>query len=398
MYITYSFIARYFFSFICAGNQEATWQPQPRGGQDVGASYGWTARPWRDWYDRQSNRADADDAQQGGRIPTPRTRVPSNSGHDVNRRGAGSPTGDGASLGDFSGSTGSGFRSHRSTSETARHWPTGRAAATANPAPGRRGGWQGRIGRLAWRAPPRLKPRHSGHSNPAVLRRPLATVAAPRPHARNPPVRTWRRFRSEADARPRTRIVFRSPGVGIGKDAHHDPTRPHEQHAIVRHDVSIAPGLRHAGGDLIGHRVQLDPERLCRPAAPSFSAWGPSRVRAWPSTQFRRKSWLAETSWHMCARTSPSGSRTPLSRVSIWPRNWPSQHFSLRASIPGTMARRGVSTSRSRRVVTSVIRSGLDATRRRGARVAHSTQLAGCRDAGCSMEQRHAPARYLCET
>jgi putative ABC transport system substrate-binding protein len=40
--------------------------------------------------------------------------------------------------------------------------------------------------------------------------------------------------------------VLRSPGVGIGKDAHHDPARAHWQHAIVRHGVSIAPGLRHA--------------------------------------------------------------------------------------------------------------------------------------------------------
>ena len=40
--------------------------------------------------------------------------------------------------------------------------------------------------------------------------------------------------------------MLRSPGVGIGKDAHHDPARAHWQHAIVRHGVSIAPGLRHA--------------------------------------------------------------------------------------------------------------------------------------------------------
>src|SRR5262249_11431394 len=61
------------------------------------------------------------------------------------------------------------------------------------------------------------------------------------------------------------KIVFRSPGVGIGKDARHDPTRPYQQHATVRHDVSIAPGLRHAGGGLIGHRAQLDPRRQLGP-------------------------------------------------------------------------------------------------------------------------------------
>src|SRR5262249_25007368 len=61
------------------------------------------------------------------------------------------------------------------------------------------------------------------------------------------------------------KIVFRSPGVGIGKDARHDATRPYQQHATVRHDVSIAPGLRHAGGDLIEHRAQLDPRRQLGP-------------------------------------------------------------------------------------------------------------------------------------
>ena len=40
--------------------------------------------------------------------------------------------------------------------------------------------------------------------------------------------------------------MLRSPGVGIGKDADHDPARAHWQHAFVRHGVSIAPGLRHA--------------------------------------------------------------------------------------------------------------------------------------------------------
>src|SRR5262249_61364626 len=79
------------------------------------------------------------------------------------------------------------------------------------------------------------------------------------PLARRPEVRTM------GSTGQRTLIVFRSPGVGIGKDAHHDPTRPHEQHAILRHDVSIAPGLRDAGGDLIGHRVQLDPGRHLGP-------------------------------------------------------------------------------------------------------------------------------------
>ena len=62
--------------------------------------------------------------------------------------------------------------------------------------------------------------------------------------------------RLQADlVNPKAPRVLRSPGVGIGKDAHHDPARPHQQHAIARHDVSIAPGLRHANGDLIGHRV-----------------------------------------------------------------------------------------------------------------------------------------------
>jgi len=39
--------------------------------------------------------------------------------------------------------------------------------------------------------------------------------------------------------RPEAPGVLRSPGVGIGKDAHHDPARARQQHAIVRHDVSI---------------------------------------------------------------------------------------------------------------------------------------------------------------
>jgi len=68
--------------------------------------------------------------------------------------------------------------------------------------------------------------------------------------------------RLQADlVNPKAPRVLRSPGVGIGKGAHHDPARPHQQHAIARHDVSIAPGLRHGGGDLVGHGAQLDPRR-----------------------------------------------------------------------------------------------------------------------------------------
>ncbi len=42
----------------------------------------------------------------------------------------------------------------------------------------------------------------------------------------------------------------------------------HQQHAIVRHGVAIIPGLRHAGGDLIGHRAQLDRRAAARSRHP----------------------------------------------------------------------------------------------------------------------------------
>ena len=55
--------------------------------------------------------------------------------------------------------------------------------------------------------------------------------------------------------------------IGIYEDADHDPARAHQQHATVRHHVSIIPGLRHAGGDLVGHGAQLDPRRSTPRAA-----------------------------------------------------------------------------------------------------------------------------------
>src|SRR5260370_451658 len=51
----------------------------------------------------------------------------------------------------------------------------------------------------------------------------------------------------------------------IRKDAHYDPARPHQQHAILRHRIAIIPGLRYASGDLVGHRSQLDPGRQLGP-------------------------------------------------------------------------------------------------------------------------------------
>src|SRR5260370_41249222 len=51
----------------------------------------------------------------------------------------------------------------------------------------------------------------------------------------------------------------------VRKDAHYDPARPHQQHAILRHRIAIIPGLRHASGDLVGHRSQLDPARQLGP-------------------------------------------------------------------------------------------------------------------------------------
>jgi hypothetical protein len=38
--------------------------------------------------------------------------------------------------------------------------------------------------------------------------------------------------------RPEAPGVLRSPGVGIGKEAHHDPARARQQHAIVGPDAS----------------------------------------------------------------------------------------------------------------------------------------------------------------
>jgi hypothetical protein len=31
----------------------------------------------------------------------------------------------------------------------------------------------------------------------------------------------------------------------VRKDAHYDPARPQQQHAILRHRIAIIPGLRH---------------------------------------------------------------------------------------------------------------------------------------------------------
>src|SRR5262245_57268147 len=53
--------------------------------------------------------------------------------------------------------------------------------------------------------------------------------------------------------------------VGVGEDARYDPTRAHQQHAIRGHRVAIVLGLRHTGGELIGHRAQLDPRRQLGP-------------------------------------------------------------------------------------------------------------------------------------
>jgi hypothetical protein len=49
--------------------------------------------------------------------------------------------------------------------------------------------------------------------------------------------------------------------IDVRKDSRHDSARAHQQHAIVRRRVLIILGLRHAGGELIRHRPQLDPGR-----------------------------------------------------------------------------------------------------------------------------------------
>ena len=54
----------------------------------------------------------------------------------------------------------------------------------------------------------------------------------------------------------------------LPKDAHYDPAGAHKQHAIIRHRVAITLGLRHAGGDLVGHRAQLNPRRHLDPDIP----------------------------------------------------------------------------------------------------------------------------------
>src|SRR5262245_37492222 len=51
----------------------------------------------------------------------------------------------------------------------------------------------------------------------------------------------------------------------VRKDAHYDPARPHQQHAILRHRIAKIRGLRHASGDVVGYRSQLDPRRQLGP-------------------------------------------------------------------------------------------------------------------------------------
>src|SRR5215470_19420611 len=72
------------------------------------------------------------------------------------------------------------------------------------------------------------------------------------------------------------KIVFRSPGVGIGKDAHHDPTRPHEQHAILRHASArprrVARWERHPLASTPRPEVSAPPPPTNPPSQPSASS------------------------------------------------------------------------------------------------------------------------------
>src|SRR5260370_9661250 len=43
--------------------------------------------------------------------------------------------------------------------------------------------------------------------------------------------------------------------IGISEDADHDPARAHQQHATVRHHVSIIPSCRHPCADRAGDRA-----------------------------------------------------------------------------------------------------------------------------------------------
>src|SRR5215467_7767851 len=146
-------------------------------------------------------------------------------------------------------------------------------------------------------------PRHAGLPSPAGLTRgsilfvrtflrigwiagssPAMTTAitapvAPHParafSARHPlPANCGARVETESDARAdstshdyvlRRAAAFAHPCAGVPEHADHDPARAHQQHAIVRHGVAIILGLRHAGGDLVGHRAQLDPRRQLGP-------------------------------------------------------------------------------------------------------------------------------------
>src|SRR5262249_17053801 len=63
----------------------------------------------------------------------------------------------------------------------------------------------------------------------------------------------------------RRAAAFAHRCAGVPEHADHDPARAHQQHATVRHGVAIILGLRHAGGDLVGHRAQLDRRRQLGP-------------------------------------------------------------------------------------------------------------------------------------